>query len=516
VACVKVGINVRFAGPKGYDPNPAIVKRAQEIAKKNGCTIELGRDAKAAVKGAHVIYSDVWVSMGQEAETKKRIKGLDAVKSNILAALGVANILKTSLGPKGMDKMLVSPDGDVTVSNDGATILDQMKIEHPVAKLMVELSKSQDNETGDGTTGVVVLAGALLKQAKMLIDKGLHPLAITEGFEKAAEFACSHLSTIHSKIDLTDQSNQDLLKAASTALGSKVVSKYKEKLAEIAVTAVLDVEDTARKDVNFDLIKVTGKVGGGIEDTSLIQGIVLDKEFSHCQMEKTIVDAKICILTCPFEPPKPKTKYNVEITSAENYKKLYEHEQQYFKDMVLKVKESGANLVICQWGFDDEANHLLMQEKLPAIRWVGGTEIELIALATGGRIIPRFSEITPEKLGRARVVREELFGTEDDKITIIEDCQSNKSVTILVRGGSSMIVEEAKRSLHDSICVVRNMVKDPRIIYGGGAAEISCALEVFKYADSVPTSDQYAVRGFSDALEQIPIALAEKFRLLRN
>lgn len=210
----------------------------------------------------------------------------------MLAALGVASILRTSLGPKGMDKMLVSPDGEVTVSNDGATIVEQMKIEHPIAKLMVELSKSQDNETGDGTTGVVVLAGALLKQALLLIDKGLHPLAITEGYEKAADYACKHLESIHSKIDLTDPTNLDLKKAAMTSLGSKVVSKYKEMLAEVAVKAVQSVEDIARKDVNFDLIKVASKIGGGIEDTSLIQGIVLDKEFSHCQMSKEIEDAK--------------------------------------------------------------------------------------------------------------------------------------------------------------------------------------------------------------------------------
>lgn len=449
------------------------------------------------------------INLLHDQDSKKRVKGIEATKSNILAALGVAQTLRTSLGPKGMDKMLVSPDQQVTVSNDGATILEMMNIEHPIARLLVELSQSQDNETGDGTTGVVVLAGALLAQAKALINKGLHPLQITEGFEKAAEFCCKHLESIHSKIDILGNDSEELEKAAVTALGSKVVSKYQKELATISVQAILAVADLERKDVNFDLIKVEGKVGGGIEDTSIIQGIVLDKEFSHCQMEKEILDAKICILTCPFEPPKPKTKYNVEITSAENYKKLYDHEQNYFKEMVRLVKESGANLVICQWGFDDEANHLLMQEKLPAIRWVGGHEIELIALATGGRIIPRFSEISPEKLGRARLVKEKTFGTENDKIIVIEDCTANKAVTVLVRGGSTMIVDEARRALHDALCVVRNLLRDPRIVYGGGSPEISCAIAVNKFADTVSSSDQYAVRAFADALEQIPTALAE-------
>jgi T-complex protein 1 subunit epsilon len=360
-----------------------------------------------------------------------------------------------------------------------------MNVEHPVAKLMVDLSKSQDNESGDGTTGVVVLAGAILEKAQSLIDKGLHPLQIIEGFEKGCDYAVKHLETIHSKVDYKENNNEHLIKAAITSLGSKVVSKYQKKLAEIAVNAILSVYDSETRDVNFELIKVEGKVGGSLEDTQLVTGIVLDKEMSHPQMTKEIQDAKICILTCPFEPPKPKTKYNVDIKSAESYKKLYEHEQAYFKEMVKAVKDSGANLVICQWGFDDEANHLLMSEGLPAVRWVGGTEIELIALATGGRIIPRFNEIKPDKLGRARIVKEISSGTENDKMIIIEDCQVTKAVTILVKGGSTMIVDEAKRCLHDALCVVRNMIRDPRIIYGGGAAEIACSLAVSSWADTV-------------------------------
>ena len=319
--------------------------------------------------------------------TKQRVKGIEAYRSNILAARSIAQTLRSSLGPKGMDKMLISQDGDVTITNDGATILEQMNVEHPVAKLLVELSKSQDNETGDGTTGVVVLAGALLEQAQKLLDKGLHPLQIIEGYDKACDISIKHLETIAKNIDIKENDYEPLKKAATTALCSKVVSKYQKQFAEICVDAVLKVIDWDRKDVNLDLIKIVGKVGGSLEDTKLIRGIVLDKEMSHPQMPKEIYNANICILTCPFEPPKPKTKYNVDIKSAEDYKKLYEQEQKYFRDMVKDVKDSGANFVICQWGFDDEANHLLMQNNLPAVRWVGGTEIEQIAIATGSRII---------------------------------------------------------------------------------------------------------------------------------
>ena len=413
------------------------------------------------------------------------------------------------MGPKGMDKMLISKDGDVTVTNDGATIVENMNVEHPIAKLLVELSKSQDNETGDGTTGVVVLAGALLEQAQKLLDKGLHPLQIIEGFDKACEYAIKHLDSIQTEINIKENNYENLKKAAKTALCSKVVSKYQDKFAEIAVNAIMAVADQARKDVNFDMIKVEGKVGGNLEETQLIEGIVLDKEMSHPQMPKKVSDASICILNIPFEPPKPKSKYNIDIKNAEEYQKLYETEQNYFKNMIKNVKDSGANFVICQWGFDDEANHLLMHNNLPAVRWVGGAEIEQIALATGGRIISNFNDIKKEKLGRAREVKEINIGTNNQKMIVIEDCPTKKAVTILVRGGSSMIVDEAKRSLHDALCVVRNMIKDSKIVYGGGATEISCALHIAEKADSTATIDQYAIRAFADALEVIPIALAE-------
>jgi T-complex protein 1 subunit epsilon len=281
--------------------------------------------------------------------------------------------------------MLVSPDGDVTITNDGATILQQLQVDHEVAKLMVELSQSQDEEIGDGTTGVVVLAGALLEQAELLLKKGVHPIRIAEGLEKAAVVAMETLEKIAEPIDIMSNDNEVLVTTAMTTLSSKILQSHKRKMAGIAVQAVLKVADLERKDVNFDRIRVEGKTGGSLEDAELVNGIVIDKEISHPQMLKEIKDAKMCILTCPFEPPKAKTKHKLEISSREAYEQLYKQEQQYFKDMVQKVKDSGANLVICQWGFDDEANHLLLQSGLAAVRWVGGVEIEHIAMATGGR-----------------------------------------------------------------------------------------------------------------------------------
>ncbi|CAM9427998.1 unnamed protein product [Pylaiella littoralis] len=445
----------------------------------------------------------------REQQAQARIRGKEAQKTNILAARSVSNILRSSLGPKGMDKMLVSPDGDVTITNDGATILDKMQVEHQVARLLVELSQSQDDEIGDGTTGVVVMAGALLEQAEKLLDRGIHPVRIGEGFDRACQAAVKHLETIADAVEFSKDNTEPLVTTAMTTLSSKIINVHKKKMATIAVDAVMAVANLERNDVNFDMIKVDGKPGGELGDTELIHGIVIDKEFSHAQMPKIVKDAKLCLLTCPFEPPKPKTKHKLDITSREAYEKLFEREQKYFADMVQQCKDVGTNLVICQWGFDDEANHLLLQNQLPAVRWVGGVELELIAIATGARIVPRFSELTGEKLGKAGAVREVSFGTTKDRMLVIEDCANSSAVTVLVRGGNKMIVEEAKRSLHDAMCVVRNLIKDKRIVYGGGSAEISCSVAVSRMADEIKGVEQYAVRSFADALDDVPMALAE-------
>lgn len=440
--------------------------------------------------------------------TKQRAHGVDAVKSHILAAKSVASIVRTSLGPRGMDKILISQDGDITVTNDGATILSQMQVENQIAKLLVELSRSQDEEIGDGTTGVVVLAGALLEQAHELIERGIHPIRIANGFEDACQVAIQELDRIADEVPL-DSDNANLLRAAKTSLGSKIVSDSKDLYAKIAVDAVLGVADRQRKDVDFELIKVIGKTGGSLRDSVLVKGVIIDKEMSHPQMPREVKDAKIAILTCPFEPPKPKTKHKLDITTVEEFKKLQEYEQETFRGMVAKIKDSGANFVVCQWGFDDEANHLLLHNKLPAIRWVGGPEIELLAMATQGRIVARFEDLTAEKLGEAGSIREVEFGTTQERMIVVENCANPRTVSILVRGSNDMIVEEAKRALHDSLCVVRNLVRDNRVVYGGGAAEIASSLAVSAEADRHAGIDQYAYRAFAKALDAIPLTLAE-------
>ncbi|XP_073411824.1 T-complex protein 1 subunit epsilon isoform X3 [Dendrobates tinctorius] len=383
----------------------------------------------------------------KDQDRKSRVSGLDALKSHIMAAKAVANTLRTSLGPNGLDKMMVDQDGHVTITNDGATILGMMDVDHQIAKLMVELSKSQDDEIGDGTTGVVVLAGALLEQAEQLLDRGIHPIRIADGYEQAARIAIDNLDKVSDSFPVDPKNVEPLVQTAMTTLGSKVINRCHKQMAEIAVSAILTVADMERKDVDFELIKVEGKVGGKLEDTQLIKGVIVDKEFSHPQMPKEVNDAKIAILTCPFEPPKPKTKHKLDVTSIDDYKSLQKYEKEKFLEMVKQIKDTGANIAICQWGFDDEANHLLLQNGLPAVRWVGGPEIE--------------------------------------------------------------IIEEAKRSLHDALCVIRNLVRDSRIVYGGGAAEISCALAVSQAADKCPSLEQYAMQAFADALEAIPMSLAE-------
>ena len=459
-------------------------------------------------------YGRPFLIIREQAEkTERRLKGREATKSHIYAGKTLAAVLRTSLGPKGMDKMIVGPDGGVTITNDGATILSELPLEHPIARLLVQLSKSQDSEIGDGTTGVVVMAASLLEHAEPLVDKGIHPTRIAAGYERACAMAVENLAAIREELPAVEAgaavSHESLVRACQTALCSKVVNRCQRQLAEICADAVLAVADLERRDVNLDLIKIHTRVGGSLEDTKLVHGIVFDKEWSHPQMAKEVKDARICILTAKFEPPQPKTKHSVYVRSVEQYDKLYEEEQQYFRDMVKAVKDSGANCVMCQWGFDDEANYLLMKEQLPAVRWVGGVEMELIAIATGGRIVPRFEEITPEKLGRAASIREVEFGTASEHGIVIEGCANSNAVTICVRGGNALVCDEAKRSIHDALCVARNFIRDSSVVYGGGACDLSCSLAIQERVESVAGVEHYAIRAFADALEAVPLALAE-------
>lgn len=445
----------------------------------------------------------------REQDKQKRVKGLAAHKANILAARTVCDILKTSLGPKGMDKMMVSQDGDVCATNDGATILEKLNVQHQIARLLVELSKSQDDEIGDGTTGVVVLAGALLEQAEKLLEKKVHPLRVASGYEKACQIALKRLEAIADRVPVDENDRSQLYKTAKTTLSSKIVNRCHDQMAKLAVDAVMAVCDFGKKDVNFDLINVMGKEGGKLDESRLVHGIVLDKTFSHPQMPEEVLNPKIAVLTCPFEPPKPKTKNSLDITDVKSYEALHDYEQQQFVSMVDACKKSGATVVACQWGFDDEANHLLLQHELPAIRWVGGCELELLALATNARIVPRFQQLETSKLGSCKVIKTLAFGTSKDKMLAIEGGAGGKTITVLVRGGNKMMVEETKRSLHDAMCVTRNLIKDNRIVYGGGSAEVACALDVRAHIPDVADAlDQLAYEGFAEALETIPRELA--------
>ena len=433
----------------------------------------------------------------KDQSQKSKAQGLEAKKEHILAARSVANIIKSSLGPRGLDKILISPDGDITITNDGATILSQMELKDEIAKLLVELSKSQDDEIGDGTTGVVVLACSLLDQALELIEMGIHPIKIANGFDEACKIAVNHLDNV------------------SESLFDIIVSKEHNQFAQMAVDAITQVVNWERKDVDFDLIKLEGKVGGSLKDSQLINGVILDKDFSHPQMPNEVTpkegkkDVKLALLTCPFEPPKPKTKHKLDINSVEEYIILQNYEQFKFKEMIQKVKDSNADVVICQWGFDDEANHLLYQNKLPAIRWVGGAELEQIAIATNAKIVARFEDLSESKLGSCSKVKQLEFGTTRDKMLTIENTEKTKTVTCFIRGSNKMIVDEAKRALYDSLCAVRNLCKDSKIVYGGGAAEITMSLKVSEEADNQTGIDQYAFRSFAKALDIIPLTLAE-------
>ena len=440
--------------------------------------------------------------------TKERLKGIEALRANILAATAVSSVLKTSLGPRGLDKIIVSPHDEVTVTNDGATIMKEMNVEHQVAKLLVDLSKSMDNEIGDGTTSVVVLAGSILESALSLLDRGLHPLRIAEGFDKACEIAVKRLEEISETLDFTMEDHKLLDEVCQTTLNSKIVSRFRNELASMSIEAVLRVADMERKDVNLERIKLISRVGGRLEDTKLLNGLVIDKTWSHSQMSRDVEDAKVAILTCPFEPPKPKTKINVTISTAEEYAQLHKQEQEYFIQQVEKLKEAGATAVMCQWGFDDEANHLLMMNKLPAVRWVLGGDIEKLAITTGARIIQRFEDITPEKLGKAKKISEISFGTSGEHVLLIEAASSEPCVTFLIRGGNKLMLAEAERSIHDSLCVARNLIRDNHIVYGGGASEIAAAAAVRKAAENDSTIHQYAMKAFASALERIPQALA--------
>ena len=440
-------------------------------------------------------------------EGSTQTKGRDAQKNNITAAKLIAEIVRSSLGPRGMDKMLVDTLGDVTITNDGATILKEIDVQHPAAKMMVEISKATDNEVGDGTTSVVILAGALIEKAEDLITKDVHPTIIVDGYRKSAQKAIEILNKIAQRIDGNE--NNELLKIAKTSMQTKLVSKEADELAQIVVTAVLQVSDQldSKYKVDIDDIKVEKKAGGSLRNTTLIQGIVLDKEVVHGGMPKRIENAKIALLNSALEIEKTEFDAKINISSPDQMKMFLEEENRMLKDMVDKIKNAGANVVICQKGIDDIAQHYLAKSDILTVRRVKESDMTKLARATAARIVNNIDDLIPENLGNADLVEERKV--ENDKWVFIEGCKHPKSVTILIRGGSQRVVDEAERSIHDALMVTKDVLEKPFIVAGGGSPEAYVAGRLREWTSTLSGREQLAAEKFADALEVIPITLAE-------
>jgi thermosome len=440
-------------------------------------------------------------------EGTQRTRGKDAMENNIAAAIVIAEAVRTSLGPRGMDKMLVDQFGDVVITNDGATILKEIDVQHPAAKMMVEVAKTQDSEVGDGTTTSVILTGELLKRAKKLLEQKIHPTVITEGFRKAADKAVEILETISIKSGIEDK--EGLKNAAMTCMGSKIVSESREKLAELCIVAIQAIAEKVdgKWVADIEKVQIQKKEGDSIDDTSLIKGIILDKEVVSPGMPKTIKDAKILLIQSALEIEKTEFDTKLQITSPEQIQQFLDEEEKMLRTMVEKVVKSGANVVICQKGIDDMAQHFLSKAGIMAVRRVKKSDLEKLAKATGGMIFTDLSDITADKLGYAGLVEERKIMS--DSWIFIEECKDPKSVVILIRGGSELIVDEVERSLHDALCVVRDVVQDQKIVGGGGAPELEVAIQLRKYASTLGGREQLAVEIFADSLDIIPKTLAE-------
>jgi len=441
----------------------------------------------------------------KEGSTRERGRG--AQHANIMAARIVAEAVKSALGPKGMDKMLVDSFGDVTITSDGRTILDEMDIQHPAAKMMVEVAKTQDAEVGDGTTSAVIIAGELLGKAEDLIEKNVHPTVIIDGYRKAADKALEALEKIAILVKPTDKAF--LEKVAMTSMASKLVAENKEYLAEIASSGILQVAEKVEDQfkVDIDDVKVEKKAGESLTDTKLINGVVLDKEVVHPGMPKRMEKAQIALLDIALEIEKTEFDAKINIESPEQMDAFLKQEENMIKEMVEKLVAKGANVVICQKGIDDLAQHFFARKNILAVRRVKKSDIEKLAKATGGKLITNLDDMTKKDLGYAQLVEERKIG--DDKMTFVEGCKDPRAVTILIRGGTERIVDEAERSLHDALCVSRDVVEEPKIVAGGGAPEMEVARVLKEYAEKLPGREQLAVMCFAEAFEAVPTTLAE-------
>jgi|TARA_B100000315_G_scaffold258675_1_gene311656 thermosome len=439
-------------------------------------------------------------------EGSSQTKGREAQRNNIMAAKIIAEIVKTSLGPRGMDKMLVDGMGDVTITNDGATMLKEIDVQHPAAKMMVEISKTTDNEVGDGTTSSVVVAGALLERAEELLAQDIHPTVIVDGYRKAATQSLKILDKISIKIKPTDKTQ--LVKLAITALRSKLVSRESANLADRAVDAVLSVAEPngTSYTIDIDNVKIEKKPGRSLKDTSLIKGIVLDKEVVHAGMPKRVDKARIALINSAFEIEKTEFDAKLNITDPSQMTAFLDEENSLLKGMVDSIINTGANVVVCQKGIDDIAQHYLAKAGILSVRRAKQSDIDKLAKASGARVITNFEDITKKDLGQAELVEERKL--EDDKWVFIEGCKNPKAVTLLIRGGSQRVVDEAERSVRDAVMVVKDVILKPQMVVGGGAPEAELAHQLRKWAEKLSGREQLAAQKFTEAIEAIPTALA--------
>jgi len=440
-------------------------------------------------------------------EGSSRTTGREAIRQNIMVARAISEAIKSTLGPKGMDKMLIDSLGDITISNDGATILDEMDVQHPIGKLLVEISKAQDEEVGDGTTTTVVIAGELLAEAEKLLSKNVHPTIIISGYKKALEKAEEVLRKRAIKVDINDI--ETLKNVAKTAMRGKSVAGARDYLADIAVKAIKQVAEK-RGDkwiVDRDYVQLLKKQGGSIFDTQLIYGIVIDKEVVHPGMPRRIKKAKIALINAPLEVEKTEIDAEIRIHDPSQMQAFIEEEEKLLRDMVMKIKRTGANVVIAQKGIDDVAQHFLAKEGILAVRRVKKSDMEKLARATGARIVTSIEDLAPKDLGEAELVEERKIA--DEKMVFIEGCKDPKAVSILIRGGLEKAVDEAERSLIDALSVVADVIREPYILPGGGAPEVEVAKELREFATTVGGREQLAIEAFANAVEVIPRTLAE-------
>jgi len=439
-------------------------------------------------------------------EGTKQSRGRDAQRNNIHAAKLIAEIIQTSLGPRGMDKMLVDSIGDITITNDGATILKEIDVQHPAAKMMVEVAKATDSEVGDGTTSAVVLAGALLEKAESLIDDEIHPVIIADGYKKASRKAIEFLSEIAIKVDPKDR--KILEKIAHTAMQTKLVSLDATDLAKLAVSAALAVieEKNGSFKVNLENIKVERKTGGSVSDSELVSGIILDKEIVHSGMPRKIENAKIALISEALEIKKTEFEAKLNISSPNQIKSFMEEESQILKEIAKSIKSTNANVVLCQKGIDDIVQHYMSKEGILAVRRIKESDMSKLAKSTGGRIVGNVNDLNTTDLGSAQNVEEKRI--EEDNWVFVEGCKNPKAISILIRGGSQRVIDEADRSMHDALMVVKDVVENPHIVYGGGAPESFVALKLRGWAKTLSGREQLAVEKFADAMESIPLALA--------